>query len=61
MNPELAEQLVIMEMKLQSLLHDVRSLRNRHDFQQPRVNAAPSFFDALKGEDNHHPGVAKNG
>jgi hypothetical protein len=59
MNSELLEYLVIVEIKLQALLQDIRNIRNRIELPQtPRVaNAqAPTFFDALRAEDASQSG-----
>lgn len=50
MNQEIIEELNIMEMKLLSLVQDLRSIRAR--LEQPHQSQrTPSFFDALKAED----------
>jgi len=54
MNPELAEYLNIIEMKLNGLIQDIKNIRSRlSEPENPtRASGRPSFFDALKSDDD---------
>ena len=53
MNPELAEYLNIVEMKLYGLIQDIKNIRSRLEHENPtRTTGKPTFFDALKSEDS---------
>ena len=59
MNPELAEYLASIELKVLNLLQDIRNVRTqldtlpapRREAGQTIVGREPTFFDALRAED----------
>lgn len=48
---EIIEYLRIVERKLQSLMQDIRNIRNRLRVDPDHQQTAPTFFSALSAED----------
>lgn len=59
---EIREQLGLMEMKIQSILRDIRHIRGMldHDKESSVVTNHHNFFNALKAEDEHQPALKNN-
>ena len=56
MNDELIQYLEIVEMKLRSLMQDIQNIKERLEpkAKSSAPHVAPTFFDACRGEDDHH-------